>query len=72
MSEVVGIPVKAEELYGGLIGGSQVKPIIELVLYLIERKGLVSNPPIGCHKIYNIWRNPSGNIGYEFESIPES
>ena len=32
---------------------------------------LVSRPPSGGHKIYNIWRNGAGNISYEYEIEPE-
>lgn len=30
---------------------------------------LISKPPVGGHKIYNIWRTAEGNIKYEYEDI---
>ena len=32
---------------------------------------LRSKPPSGGHKIYNIWLNENGTIGYEYETEPE-
>ena len=32
--------------------------------------GIVSNPPSGKYRIYNIWRNEAGNLEYECDAEP--
>jgi len=30
-----------------------------------------SEPPVGKHRIYNIWRNEEGNVEYQWEDTPQ-
>ena len=36
----------------------------------LENTIVISNPPSGCYKIVNIWRNQAGNIEYTWEDVP--
>ena len=60
----------AIRLFGGRIG-SDTSHILEMVFFLLDNIDITSEPPSGSYRIFNLWRTPEGNIGCEFESIPE-
>ena len=51
----------------GHVAHESLKAVTEAISSLSEVTGVESNPPVGCKRITNIWRDKDGNLTYEFE-----
>ncbi len=65
-----------ERVTTSLIGrlGNKAPHVVEAIASYVDLAGFVSNPPSGCHKIYNIYARKIGDTYQpviEVESVPE-
>lgn len=70
MPSSVGVVPKKDELLANPNKYVKVNSLGEGFIFEESSSGIVSDPPSGCHKILNIWRNALGNIEYEYEDVP--
>ena len=60
------MPKEGEDAFQAIPGFRELIELLKQGAHVV-----VSMPPSGTHRIYNIRRNASGNIEYDFETIPE-
>ena len=68
------IVIKAARKADKQLGGSTGRFLVETIASLVDGISLTSKPPVGCHKVYNIYAKKVGDTYHlvmEIETEPE-